>query len=255
MGSKLMLLFLVVCLTLLPVQVYAHGGGGGEGGGGNPFVQSDIGVGGPPMTFIPPENMGFNIPDSYTNPGVADSTTIFSDSDVRRAIQEEEINSGFLHRAEGHVYDGLATVGDGVVIAGKVAIKGLAILGTTAVVIAAIPGATVSAAGTVSALGVVAVVSGGAALVGGALMEGAETYGKDIDNNKSQAEAASDGITSGLVKGAIDTAISLDPVSSTIDLIEKARTGGKGIADQLKEGLRNGVPRNTPMGPIKTTDA
>lgn len=249
MGSKLTALTFVICIVFLPDQIFAYGGGG-DGGGGDPFVQSDIGVGGPPMTFIPPENMEFDIPDSYTNPGVAESTTVFPDSDVRQAVLEKEMASGFLHRAKGHVYGALVAVGEGAVKTGKIAVKGLAVLGATAGVIAAIPGAAAGAAGTVTALGVVAVVSGGAALVGGALMEGAETYGRDIDKGKSQVDAASNGMTSGLAKGAIDTAVSLTPGLGTIDLIEKARTGGKGIGDQLHGGVTNGVSRKTPMTPI-----
>ncbi len=237
---------LVACLVLLPVQIFAYGGDG-DGDGDDSFTSSaDIGVGGPPLTFTPPENMEFDIPDSYTNPGVADSTTVFPDSDVRRATQENEMNSGFLHRAKGHVYDALATVGEGAVIAGKVAVKGLAVAGATAGVLAAVPGAAVGAAGTVAALGVVAVVCGGAALVGGALMQGAETYGDGIDKGKSQTDAATDGLTSGLAKGAIDTAVDLTPGLGTIDLIEKARTGGKGVGDQIHGGVTKG--RNTNIG-------
>ncbi|MBW2690351.1 MAG: hypothetical protein JRC99_10535 [Deltaproteobacteria bacterium] len=236
MGNKLISMVLVACLVLLPVQIFAYGGNG-DGDGDDSFTSSaDIGVGGPPLTFTPPENMELNIPDSYTNPGVAGSTTVFPDSDVRRATQENEMNSGFLHRAKGHVYDALATVGEGAVIAGKVAVKGLAVAGTTAGVLAAIPGAAVGAAGTVAALGVVAVVCGGAALVGGALMQGAETYGDGIDKGKSQTDAATDGLTSGLAKGVIDTAIDLTPGLGTVDLIEKARTGGKGVGDQIHGG-------------------
>lgn len=250
MGNKLISMVLVACIVLLPLQIYAYGGDG-DGDGDDSFTSSaDIGVGGPPLTFTPPDNLDYDIPESYTNPGVAGSTTVFPDSDVRRAIQEKEMNSGFLHRAEGHVYDGLAAVGEGAVVAGKVALKGLAVVGVTAGVLAATPGAAVGAAGTVAALGVVAAVSGGAALVGGALMQGAETYGDGIDKGKSQTDAASNGMTSGLAKGVIDTAISVNPVLEAIDLIEKARTGGKGVGDQLHGGVTSGVPRNTPMAPI-----
>jgi hypothetical protein len=253
-----MFLVFAVCLILLPVQVYAYGGGGDgdeESGRKDPFARSDAGSGGgAPMTFTPPGNIGFDIPDSYTNPGVADSTTVFPDSDVKRAIQERERNSGFLHRTEGHVYDALASVGGGAVIAGKVAIKGLAVLGATAGVLAAAPVAA-GAAGTAAALGVAAAAIGGAALVGGALMQGAETYGEGIDAGKSQADAASHGMTSGLAKGAIDTAISLDPALGAIDHIKKAMTGGKGLGDSIHEEVTNDVSPKTPMTRMTPTDA
>lgn len=252
MGSKLISLVLVLYLIFLPVQVFSCGGGGND---------RDIDVwnsaGGPPLTFTPPRDSDYGLPDSYTNPGVADSTTTFTDEEVMRAIQEREMISGFLHRTNGHIYDGLVSVGEDVKIAGKVAIKGLAVLGATAGVIALSPFAAAGAAGTVSALGFTAAALGGAALAGGALMEGAETYGKDIDEGKSQNDAAGHGMTSGLAKGAIDEIVDAIPGLGTIDLLEKARTGGKGIADQLYEGVYKGdhkgaigVPSTTPMTPI-----
>ena len=254
MDKKLISLILMLCMVLLPVQIYAYGGDGdGDGDGDDSFTSyGDIGVGGPPpLTFTPTGNSDYGIPDSYTNPGVAGSTTVLPDLDIKqvlRSIQEDDMNSGFMHRAEGHVYDALATVGGGAVVGGKVAVSGLALVGATAGIMVATPAFIAGATGTAAALEVVAVVSGGAALVGGALMQGAETYGDGIDKGKSQDDAARDGLISGVTKGVIDHAVNLTGLG-TIDLIQKA-TRGKGVADSLHGGVTKGVTRNMPMTPI-----
>jgi len=242
MGSKLISLVLVACLVLLPVQIYAYGGGGGSDGdgAGEAYTSStDIGVGGPPMTFTPPDDLDYGIPESSTNPGVAGSTITFTDSDVAGTLKK---------KSDGHTYGSLESVGKGVVIAGKVAIVGITFVGGVAGILALTP-ATAATAGTIGALGVIAKVCGGTALVLGATMQGAETYGKSLDKGKSQEEAAEDGLNSAAGKGFIDHAINLNPAFGTIDLIQKAGTG-KGFGDMTHEGTTGGTPD---IGPTSMT--
>ncbi|MCF6267090.1 MAG: hypothetical protein L3J57_11145 [Desulfuromusa sp.] len=233
MGGKLISLAFVLCLIFLPAQLFACGGGDSDDG-----LARLLGFG-PPLNFTPPPvDSDFGIPESYTDLGVAGSSvTLPAGSSMTLPGSEVEDS-----------YDALESVGKGLVISGKVAIAGIGLIGGVAGILSMAP-ATVATAGTVAALGLVAEICGGTAVVAGALMQGAETYGKNLDKGMSQTDAMRDGMTNGIAKGAIDHAINLNPGFGTIDLMQKATTG-KGINDTFHEGVTSGVAPNTPMTPI-----
>ncbi len=117
----------------------------------------------------------------------------------------------------------LDRVGKGVVIAGKVAIISISVIGAVAGILALAP-ATAATAGTIAALGFIAKLCGVTAVVLTATMKGAQTYGKRIDEGKSQDEAASDGLKSTMIKGVKEFVMNLHPVTgikSTVDEIQE----------------------------------
>ena len=221
MGNKFISMILVACMVLLPVQVYAYGGDGD--GDGDQYV--DIDFGGPPSTSPPtpdltytppPDNSDYPIPDSYTNP----ENTVAGDSEQLTyespTGELSTVVSKWLERE-------LDRVGKGVVIAGKVAIISISVIGAVAGIIAMAP-ATAATAGTIAALGLIAKLCGVTAVVLTATMKGAQTYGKRIDEGKSQDEAASDGLKSTMIKGVKEFVMNLHPVTgikSTVDEIQE----------------------------------
>ncbi|MEA3487480.1 MAG: hypothetical protein U9R20_07470 [Thermodesulfobacteriota bacterium] len=210
MGNKLISMILVACLVLLPVQVYAYGGDGD--GDGDQFTDiGDIGVGGPPLTFTPPDNSDYDIPESYTNP----ENTVAGDSEQLTyespSAELSTVVSKWLEKE-------LEEVGKGAVIAGKVAIITISVIGAGAAIIAMAP-ATAASAGTVAALGLVAKLCGGTALVLTATMKGAQSYGKGIDKGKSQDEAASEGLKDGMIKAVKEFVMNLTTATGVISTL------------------------------------
>jgi len=264
MSRKLISLVLVACLMLLPVQIYAYGGGGGGGGGNREDVdqyrQSGNDVGGPPLTFTPPDDLDYGIPDSYDNPEntVAGDTEALTykapNADISEALSRwvsqryRSIESSF-HSAMASVYGVMGSIAGLLKVKAKIAIATMAFIGATAGLIAMAPAAAAALGITIAGAKATAAAYGAAALVTGALMTGAEKYDKSLGEGKSQTEAAEDGVNSAAGKGFVDHAINLNPAFGTIDLIQKAGTG-KGFGDMTHEGTTGGTPD---IGPTSMT--
>ena len=265
MGRKFILLVLVGCLVLLPVQIYAYGGGGGEGGSGedvNQYGQSGNAVGGPPLTFTPPDELDYGIPDSYDNPEntVSNDTTKLThkapNADISEALSQwmsKRYRSieGSFHSAMASVYGVMGSIAGLLKVKAKIAIATMAFIGATAGLIAMAPPAAAALGITIAGAKATAAAYAAAALVTGALMTGAEKYDKSLGEGKSQTEAAGDGLNSAVGKGFVDHTINLNPAFGTIDLIQKAGTG-KGTGDMTHEGTTGGTPdiALTSMSPI-----
>lgn len=263
--KKCISLVLVLCVMILPVQVFAYGGGG-DGGGGDTMDQASAGagVGGPPLTFTPPDNLTFNIPDSYQNPesSIAGGTPQLSREgaslgDVLSKWLEPKINRLAVkyYNAKATMYNILEHAGHAVKTTTKVIFAGVAFVGAVAGLIALSPVAAGALGVTVAGATVVAATAGLSALLFGASMAAAEHYDKKLGEGKSQTDAAAEGLTSGFAKGLTDHAVNAVPHLGTIDLMQKALTG-KGIGDSVHEGImaqpQGGTPNIgfAPMAPI-----
>ncbi len=264
-------MILVACLVLLPAQIYAYGdGGGGDSGGGSgdaggdgeAYTQTDTGVGGPPLTFTPPDDLDYGIPDSYTNPEstVSDGTTPLTykapNKDISTALsqwmsQKYHSLTATFHSAVASTYGIMGSIAGLIKVKAKIAIATMAFIGAVAGLIAMAPAAATALGITIAGAKATAAAYGAAALITGALMTGAETYDKSLSKGKSQTEAAEDGLNSAAGKGLIDHAINLNPAFGTIDLIQKAGTG-KGVGDMTHDGTTGGTPDigDTSMSPI-----
>ncbi|MBN2282862.1 MAG: hypothetical protein JXO48_03130 [Deltaproteobacteria bacterium] len=265
--KKLISLVLIVCVVTLPVQVYAYGGGGGDGGGGDTkdLASAGAGVGGPPLTFTPPDDLPFDIPDDYENPesevaGGTEALTYKSpNKDISQALsqwmsQKYHSLTARLHSAMASAYGVMGSVCSFVKVNAKIAIATMAFIGAVAGLIAMAPAAAAAVGITIAGAKATAAAYGAAALVTGALMAGAEQYDKSLEEGKSQTDAAADGLTTGVGKGVIDQAINMNPAFGTIDLIQKAGTG-KGLGDQALEGTTGGGTPNLGFAPMAPIDA
>ncbi len=206
MGNKFISMVLVACLILLPVQIFAYGGDG-DGDGEAATSYSDIGMG-PPMEFTPSAT---DIPESYTNP----ENTVAGDSEQ---LTYESPSAELSTVASEWLEKELEKVGKHAVTAGKVAIITVSVIGITATIVALAP-ATAASAGTVAALGFVGKVCGGTALVLTTTMRAAQSYGKGIDEGKSQDEAASEGLKDGMIKAVQEFAMSFTTVTGVISTL------------------------------------
>jgi len=263
MINKLISLLLVICMVMLPLQVYAYGDGGG--GDVEQFSSSDVGVGGPPLTFTPPDKLPFDIPDDYENPestveGDTEALTYKApNKDISTAIsqwmsQKYHSLTASFHSAVATTYGVMGSIASLIKVKAKIAIATMAFIGAVAGLIAMAPAAAAALGITIAGAKATAAAYGAAALITGALMTGAEQYDKSLEKGKSQTEAAEDGLNSAAGKAVTDVTINMNPAFGTIDLIQKAGTG-KGVGDMTHEGSTKGGTPNLDFGPMAPIDA